>query len=537
MAKNAGAIEAKSNPGVLVLKGSTVAADVTVTFPPKYFKEMAILRVTPVLVFDGGEIAGTPKFLQGERVNDNFTVISYSNGGSYTQNVSFPYDPRAAVSTLVLRVEAKCSESCSEKYNDYLALGGGDIAVAQGISNLQDNMRYTDYLSAMPDNFKKTTRISPDEVSIMYTIGQSKVKPAELTSQQVKILQDFIKENSNKAGVAMENVNVSGYASPDGPIDLNDRLSKARGESAKTALEKQLADADFNVAAYGEDWDGFKALVQQSNMKDKQLVLQVLEMYDNPVRRESEIKNLSQVFGVLKDDVLPKLRRAKVTTSAEVQGLNEAELRNAAKNNISSLGVEQILYTASITDDVAEQVRMYTYAAEKYNDARAYNNLGIALMKQDKFDAAQTAFNKAASIKSDPAISNNLGAVALAKGNVAEAKRYLSSLNSAEAQGNKGLLAVAEGDYATAQRNLKGYDLALTQLLNGNVDAAGTALANDTSADGLYLKAIVAARKGDSTGVISNLKSAIAKKASLRDAAKKDVEFAKYWNIADFKAL
>ncbi len=551
MAKNVKGIDAKCTPSVLTLKGNTVAADVTVTFPPKYFSEMAILRVTPVLVFEGGEIAGTPKFVQGEGVKDNFTVIPWKQGGSYTQNVSFPYDKRAAVSKLVLRFDAKCSESCSEKYNDYLALGGNavganglrssDIVVAEGISNLQDNIRATDYLTSLADNYKKTRTISPDDVSIMYTIGKSDVRPAQLTSEQVKLLEAFVKDNSNKEGVSMGSVYVSGYASPDGPVTLNDKLSQARGNTAKTAVEKQLTaqkqTAKYDVAAYGEDWDGFKNLVASSNMKDKDLVMQVLNMYDNPVKREDEIRNMSVVFDVLAKDILPQLRRAKVSTSAEVQGLNDSELLAAAKTNLASLDVEQLLYTASLTKDNAEKVRILTYAAEKYNDYRAYNNLGIAQMNAGQLDAAKKAFTKAASLKSDPAISNNLGALAVAQGNIAEAKKYLSSLNTADAKANQGLVALAEGDYAAAQKNLKGYDLAVAEVLNNNLDKASAALKGETSADADYLRAVIAARKGEASNAISNLKSAIAKKPALAEAAKKDVEFSKLFALPEFKAL
>ena len=109
MAKNVDRLTITATPSVLTLKGNNVVTDIKVDFPAKYFNRKAVLKVTPVLVFEGGEIAGTPKFIQGEKVKDNYTVIPYKTGGTYTQNISIPYDKRAKICTLELRVESKLS--------------------------------------------------------------------------------------------------------------------------------------------------------------------------------------------------------------------------------------------------------------------------------------------------------------------------------------------------------------------------------------------------------------------------------------------
>ncbi len=535
MSKNSDQIQAKCNPEVLYLKGNNVTADLTVTFPPKYFDDMAVLKITPVLVFQNGEITGTPKFVQGEKVKDNFTVISWKDGGSYTQTLNFPYDERAKISTLVLRIEAKCNDNCHEKYNDYLPLNPerGDVAVARGISTLQNNARETDYLALMADNYKRI-RTTTKEAQIMYEISRSNVRPAELTKDQVKLFESFVKENSGLT------VYSKGYASPDGPVDLNDKLSKERGQSAKDAVSKNLkgVNANYDVAAYGEDWDGFKALVEQSNIKDKALILQVLQMYDNPVKRDQEIKNMSEVFDVLAKDILPQLRRSKLEATVDIKGLSDADLLKAAKgSDISTLTIEELLYAATLTQDDAEKIKIYTYAGDKFNDARAYNNLAVSLTRMGQYADAKKYLQKAAALKSSPEINNNLGVVALAQGNVAEAKKYLSSLNTPEAQANMGLVNLAEGNYAAAQKTLKGYDLALAEVLNGNLAAASAVLTGDTSAEGDYLRAVIASRQGNSAGVIANLKSAIAKKPALRQQAQNDIEFVKYFDNAEFRAL
>ncbi len=534
MSKKAGQIEATSSPKVLALQANKVPVDITVSFPAKFFDPNAVIEITPVLVFDGGEIAGTPKFLQGERVKDNFTVISYREGGSYTQHVEFPYDSRANLSTLVLRVSAKCMDNCSKKFSEYLPLGAGDIAIARGISLLQNDVRGLD-MAIMPDNFKRVTTLS-QEAEIMYQIAQSNVRRTELTKEQVKLFEDFVKENQNKERTELGSIYSKGYASPDGPVALNDRLSRQRSEAGKSAMSKELkgVNVPYDVAAYGEDWDGFKKLVEGSDLKDKALILQVLEMYNDPVTRDREIHNLSSVFSVLAKDILPKLRRTVLTASADVTGKSDAEIKAA---ELSSLSLEELLYGATLQSSDDAKARIYGFAAEKFNDARAYNNLGAALTRQGKFQQAAQALAKAASLSSAPQISNNLGALALTQGQTAEAKKFLSSLSLPEAKANLGLVALQEGDYAAAEKNLTGYDRALANVLGGNLAGAKSALTGDQSAAADYLRGVIASREGDKSGALANLKSAIAKDSNLRAKAKGDIEFAALFGTAEFQAL
>ncbi len=535
MLKKVDTVQTSCTPAVLSLKGSTVTADIKVTFPPKYFDEVAVLKVTPVLVFEGGEIAGTPKFVQGENVKDNYTVIPWKTGGSYTQTVTFPYDAKARLSTLELRMESKCSNKCGKKYREFMPFAA--MPVAQGISTVQNDANQTRYMAMMSDNFKKVITVSQD-ADILYQINRANVRKDQLTTEQVKMLNDFVKENSNKEKVTLGSIAAKGYASPDGPVEFNDELSKKRSESGQEAYSKQLGiDVKYDIAAYGEDWDGFKELVEKSDIKDKELILQVLQMYSSPVKRDEEIKNMSSVFKVLAEEILPQLRRTKMVATADIQSKTDAELKEAVDKDLNSLDVEEMMYAATLYKENSEKAKIYKAAATKYNDARAYNNLGVALAKQGKLDEAKKALDQAAKLQSAPEISNNLGVVALAQGNVAEAKKYLSSLNTKDAKRNMALVALAEGNYSEATKGLSGYNLAVAEVANGNLAKAKTALAKEKSADADYLRAVIAMREGDSKAAIANLKSAFSKDKSLKEKAKTDVEFAKLFGTQEFVAL
>lgn len=534
MLKKVDQVSISANPEVLTLKGSNVITDITVTFPAKYFNKKATLKVTPVLVFEGGEIVGTPKYLQGEKVKDNYTVIPYKTGGSFTQAVSFPYDERAKLSTLELRIEAKCTKGkkCKE-YTDFAA-----IPVAEGVSTVQALANNTAYLSIMPDNFKRVTTIS-QSADIMYLINRSNVRPGELTKEQVKMFEDFVKEYADKDRATLGSVYAKGYASPDGPVKFNDELSKARSESGQEAISKALegVDAKYDIAAYGEDWEGFKELVAASDIKDKDLILQVLAMTDNPVQRDQEIKNMTSVFEVLAEEILPQLRRTKLVADVDIEGRTDAEIQEAAANNIDVLSEEEMLYAATLTDDLDAQLKAYEAAASKYNSVRGYNNAGVVLAKQGKLSQAKAQIEKAAGMSKDAAITNNLGVIALMEGDAAAAQKYFSALNTPDAKANMGLVNLAEGNYSEATKSLSGYNLAVAEVMNGNLSKAKSLLANENSADADYLKAVIAMREGNTSSAISNLKSAIAKDPAKKDQAVNDIEFSKLFGTTEFLAL
>ncbi len=515
MAKKADEVTISCNPEVLTLKGQNIITDVTVTFPAKYYHKKAVAKVTPVLEFEGGSIEGVPQYFQGSKVKDNYIVIDKKTGGEYTMSVSIPYDPRAEVSTLVMVVEAKCQGKDAEMVEI------ARIPVAEGVNTLQNSVDYTSALELMSDKYEKTTVIS-EKANIMYNINASNVRKNQLTTEQVKALEAFITENVDKDRVTLGSVYANGYASPEGPLAFNDKLSKARSESGKKALTKELKKVEgvtYDAAAYGEDWDGFKELVEASNIEDKAMILQILQMTSNPVERDAQIKNMSAVFEQLAEEVLPQLRRTQLVATAEVQNLTDAEIKAAIeKGELSKLSLEQLLYGATLVEDNATKAKVYA-AATKYEDARAFNNLGVVCAEMGDWASASTAFAKAAKVSSDATINNNITVGALAEGKYAEAKQYLAGAS----EETKALASVAEGNYAAANGKLSGYNAAVNYVLEGNYSAAKSALAGDKSAEAEYLRAVIAAQMDNASEASAYLKSAISLNPALKAKAEKDV--------------
>lgn len=543
MAKNRDDVQLTVAPEILTLNNGIVAADINVTFPVKYFNAKAVVKVTPVIVFEGGEVAGTAHFYQGSKVDDNYTVVDKKNGGNVTMHVEFPYDPRMDECALQLRAEIKCPGGKCKEFTlvnlntgaiptkeEAAVLAGNDAAaaalakefgltVAYGLNTLQKDIKYGDLMEQMDNNFKRITTIV-DKTDLLYTINSSVVTKKHEKAANLGAFKENVDKNLTNDR-ATQNIAVKGYASPDGPEKFNDKLSKARSESGHKVIAKLLKDSglDIDAAAYGEDWDGFKELVEKSNIKDKNLILQVLSLYNSPAERESEIKNMSAVFNELKEEILPELRRSQIVNTTDLQGKTDAEIMAAYRNG-GELTVEEYLFAAQeLTDCPKEQVAILTAASKKYNDARVYNNLGVAQTKVGDKAAALKSFEKAAKMDSSKELNKNLLLANLANNNTAEAKKYAAA---ADAQA-KAAMAAAEGDYKTAARNLEGYNAAIALVQSNDLAGAKKAIAKDNSADADYLRAVIAVKEGDMKSAEAQLKSATSKNPELAKKAAKDV--------------
>ena len=546
MAKNRDDVKLTCTPEVLVLNNGRVDADITVTFPEKYFNKKAVVKVTPVMVFEGGEVAGTTQYLQGSKVDDNYTVIDKTNGGRYTQHVSFPYDDRMRQSELQLRAEIKCpGGKCKEftlvNLNNgavptkeeaaVLAAGGAEadalkrafgLTIAVGVNTMQKDIDYAEAMRLMDSGYKNvTTEVT--KANYMYQINSSNLSKKAADTEEVRDFRTKAESQKDNDRIK-QNLYVNGYASPDGPEKFNDKLSAARSQSGKKAAEKLLADIDLSLDAafYGEDWEGFKELVEASDIEDKQMILQVLNMYSSSSERESEIKNMSQVFEALKKDILPQLRRAQLVNSSDITGKTDDEMVALVRaGKLGDLNEKELLHIAECDKlDAKEQVAVLEYAAKTYKTPTAYNNLGVAYAKAGDAQKAIDSFDKAVKAGGNSAeINNNIALANLMASNVDKAKQYAAG-SSAQ---TKALIEAAQGNYSAAQAQLSGYNAAVASAMNNDYTAAKQHIAADKSAKADYLRAIIAAKENDMATSAALLKSAIAKEPAYAERAKTDV--------------
>ena len=523
-----------TNPEVLEAVGGKVPVTITGKFPEKYFKKNAIVEVTPVLRWDGGEAKGQSATFQGEKVEGNDQTISYKAGGTYTMKASFDYVPEMAKSELYL--DFKIKRGNKEYTIPSVKIADGVIATSELPTVSSANAAYA------ADAFQRIIK-QAQQANIMFLIQQANLRASELKSDSLKAFNKKVVEVAGDTkNYKLNNIEISAYASPDGGVKLNTGLAEKRQDNTENYLNKELKkgkiETQVDTKYTAQDWEGFQELVSKSNIQDKDLILRVLSMYQDPEQRETEIKNISSVYKTLADEILPQLRRARLTANYDIIGRSDDEINEAFDTDAKVLSVEELLYAATLTNDNARKEAIYKKTIELYpNDSRAYNNLGMMAYAAGDKAAAENYFKQALSKESNSAEANtNMGLCELVKGNVANAETYLSKSTGAntanEALGN---LYIKQGQYDRAVNafgDTKTNSAALAQILAKDYNKAKNTLEAVKNPDAYtdYLMAIVGARTNNADLVKSSMAKVAQKDASLAAKAQNDREFAKYAN-------
>ena len=520
MAQMAENVKVSCSPGVLEAANGSIDALVSVTYPEDYFNPKAILEVTPVLVYEGGEAAMKPFVYQGEKVKDNYKVVSAA-GQTVTERVHFDYVPGMEKSRLELRGVAR-------KGDKYVNLPSKKVA--DGVNTTYMLVKRDGFVTPKADAYQDVIT-STAEGQIKYLVNSADVRNSELKGQSVKDFLAAIDQINADERTSITGTEILAYASPEGPERKNNELADKRSASANKALKEMakkhtLTDAD--VKALGEDWEGFQQLVKESNIEDKELILRVLSMYSDPAVRENEIRNMSQVFTALKGEVLPELRRARLIANVEYQNYTSEELLKLLNDNSDVLDEEALLRTATLVKDNAQKEEIYKRAVNKFASERAQFNLASLYLNDNKLARAEEALAKVKA--DDPDVINARGVIALRKDDLATAANLFRRANTPDAKKNLGIVQILTGDYDAAAKTLADVDgcchnTVLAYILTDQLDkAAKTVSCKDQKVT--YLKAIIAARKGDAAGVRENMDKIT--NADLLARAKKDVEFAGY---------
>ncbi len=536
----------KVTPEILEARGNQVDFKIDATIPAKYFDKKVTLVATPVLKFrDGGEKAYESKVFQGEKVQGNHEVVPYDEEKTVSYSGTVPFEEGMRISGLYVKFEGSKGAKTVNYESDKVA--DGVLATATLVDN-------DPAVAIGADQFERITKES-QEAAIYYLINSAQIRTKEIKSEEIKAMEKFIKEAKAAEDMELKNIQIQSYASPDGPMSLNEKLADNREGAAdkfvKNNMKKnkveEYKDLDFfKKYVVAEDWEGFKKAMEESDIRDKELILRVLAMHSDPEVREREIKNISSAFSAVADQILPKLRRSKFVVNADRIGKSDEVIRSLAKSNPATLNVEELLYSATLFDNNADKLAIYETAIKQFsNDWRGYNDAGMVLFETGKVDRAENYFRKADQLSANnKVVKNNLGAVELKKGNVKEAEVLFGAATGAgnEVNYNKGIVAIKTGDYKAAVDyfgKCNCVNAALANLLAGNNNEASKKL-NDNKSDSAlvsYLKAVIAARNNDNNAVLSNLKAACAKDAAMKQLAATDMEFAGLFGNAEFEAI
>jgi Flp pilus assembly protein TadD len=533
-----------TTPNPLEAVGGKVNATITGKFPEKYFDKKTIVEVTPVLkTSTGTEYKSTPALFQGEKVQGNNPQIAYKAGGTGTINASYDYVPDLAKSELFLQFKATRG---NKTYTiPSVKVADGVIATSTLASADGDNID----APLINDKFQRIIKEKHD-ANIMFLIQQANIRKDELKKEELVSLVKKIQEAKDAQNLKVAGFDLNSYASPDGGVKLNSKLSEQREKNTDTYIKKELkklkTTLDVNANFTAQDWEGFQQLMSSSNIQDKEVILRVLSMYSDPEQREHEIRNLSAAFKNIAKEILPQLRRSKLQLTLDLIGKSDEEISKLAQENAKALNVEELLYAATLTNDNAKKAAIYQSAVDQYpSDIRGYNNLGTVKFNQGEYAEASGLFAKALAIDSKSAEANyNAGIAALAQGETAKAQQYFG--NAGNVGGDKlnqalGVIYLQQGDFAKAKSSLSAAsnNAALAQILTKDYSAARATLNNVKKANGetAYLQAILGARTNDRQLVYDGMRKAVASNKKWANRAATDAEFAKYLTDSDFQNI
>lgn len=565
MAATSDLVQRSITPNPLEMHAGRVPVSITVTFPPKYFDKKAYLICTPTLKSDhfDDEIRMKNATLQGSSVKDNNTTISYKTGGTYTYRDTIDYSDHFRSSDLVLNMKAT-KGSTTETVCD-IKIGDGvnvtPLLVQEGIrvdngNEPNANAKPTANAGLLMDVSvpKPTSSLATKNLTMYYPMQQSSFDRKEQKKSEVADFVAAIQEAAEGANTSVKSIEVASYASPDGPEDMNQKLVDQRGKTGEKFTQDQLkqiegiGDVLSRQTTQAEDWEGFKKMMESSDLRDKDLILRVLSMHSDPAKREREIKNIAAAYTSLKSDVLPKLRRSEINAVLQTKEKSDSELADLAKSNFDELTQDEAIYAATIPsiDNAAKIDILKKYTAKYPNDWRGFNNLGTALIRDGQLAEGTTQLTKAKSIDANQAmVYNNLGVIDLANNDAPKAKENFSkarNIGCDEAGYNLGVINIRDGEYDKAVANFgskPSFNKALAQVLSKNVSDASATIRALNSQDAYvdYLKAIIDAKNNNEDGVMKNLKEACKKNSDLMDYAEFDVEFIRYFEQPNFKAI
>ncbi|MCM1075127.1 MAG: tetratricopeptide repeat protein [Ruminococcus sp.] len=521
-----------SNPQPLEVQGQNVPAVVSASIPPKFMLKNAEVKVTPVLVYSAGETPSASYTIQGENVRANGTVVNYDKGGVVSIPFSVPYSPEMAKSDLCLDF------AVNQNGKRYVL---PRVKVAQGVvatATLADAATVTP--ATAPDKFQRVIN-EKYSADIRFLINQANIRSSETSSTAYVDLNKRLQEAAADPKREIADISVSSYASPEGTYDFNKALAEKREKNTTALVERQLKKD--KITEFGEltsnftpeDWEGFRQLVEKSNIQDKDLILYVLKSQNDPELREKEIRNLANVFDELADQILPQLRYSRVVASVNVIGKSNEELVNLFNTNPSSLTADEMLYIATLTNDNNKKMEVYNQACQTFpQDYRAFNNLGLTQYVAGDYEGALANFEHSLRLNpSNHEAEMNKGLVEMLNGKYADAYQAFGMASDVPEAGEAlGVYYLSQGQVPAAVNAFgqsKTNNAALAQILAKDYSTARNTLSAITAPDATtyYLMAVLGARTNNENMVLSNLRQAIRLDSKLADRAKNDLEFAK----------
>jgi Flp pilus assembly protein TadD/outer membrane protein OmpA-like peptidoglycan-associated protein len=526
------------NPSPLVNNGGTVSFTIQDTIQPKSFPKKLVVKLQPYMKFGADTINLEPIYLKGEKAKEGTgKVVAWKTATPLVYQTSFKYKPEMQVSELWVKAYTIAKGVETE---------ASDVKIADGIIVTSTRVGQSENVAFAKDGYEKETIVSKT-ANLYFGYQKSNLNTGLKLNKDHKAELDEL-NNFFAQGWKVKSVTVNAWASPEGELSLNQKLSDERGATAKKYLDKQakknkIEGVEVMVNAKGADYDGFMAALNASDVQDKNKIANVIKSQATKSQREQQIRNMTVIYKEV-EEMLSVLRRAEMTIALYEPKLTDAQIAEYATTNPDTLKMNELLYAATMTDDMNAKLAIYKSAIKKDEKCwRAYNNAAAADMKLGNTDEAAQYLEKANTLKANQGeVENNLGVLAAWNKDYEAAETHYNNATGVNTDHNMGIIKMIKGDYTGAESALSDkkctYDLALAQLANGKTDEAIKTLdCGEKTGEVYYLYAIIGARTNNTNMLYDNLKKAIKEVPSYKEEAKKDLEFYNFKDVAEFQNI
>lgn len=571
----------QANPDPVATVDGKVVVRFTGAFPEKYFKKKAVMFVQPVFTWDSGEVVLDPISLKGEKVNGSGATINYKEGGRYTYTDRFMFKPgmetgRVTLTPVIYKDKNVDEESrFVEDIEDlHRCKELSTVLISDGVNNTTSLVDIRGTISIAPLNYNKKQGVV-ETADIYFLNGQTNLDWDFYMNRKFNAQASL----ADLKRVMLENglpkqINITGWASPEGEETHNAGISKTRADVATEQLHRvldevltimakranikpqdieyykynQLKQMIITTRAAGEDWVHFVVMVEESDIQDKHAIVNVVETQQNLVKREQMIKNMAEVYPQLNSEIFPNLRRAQIALYYSEARKSDPELAKQASLNPSRLSFDELMYTAYINYSYPTKMKYYKWATENHSaEWASWNNAGAVACYLGDYAEAERYLNVAKEMNPhNPDVLNNWGLLCMGKEDYLLAKQYFEEAvrqGSTDAEYNLPILNLKRGNYAEALEMLKdktcSFNLAYVQMMNDDLSACirtlNCCLDQDEKVN--YLRAVAYARMDDQENALKNLKAAIDQEYELKKKARTDVEFRKYWDTEAFRLI
>jgi tetratricopeptide (TPR) repeat protein len=568
MAKHIDKVYITASPEILENKGNMVTVTINAEFPPKYFNKKTVMNITPILIYEEGETILPSMNFIGEKVSGDGIVVSKRHGGAFSYTFTIPYDDKMYNSLLIVEpIVYKFKEEIHHhqqaiKDNEAYALCDAFL-IAEGIVNTVQHIDKSALKTAyaVPDMEQK---IVTDNGDIFFMVNSDAINwgvPLNKNMQNKAAIHELTSHIMK--GWNINNIEIVGWASPEGPLSYNKNLSNKRAKMTEEFLKKRLEslsaqknshvsyknanDVKFITQGKGADWNGLMNAIENSNIKDKHIIINTLKK-QSPEERVVQLNKYIKQYPEFEKSILPSLRRTIVKVNTIEPTMTDEQITKACTSNPKSLSCNQMMYAASLVKELKNKEMIYITAIETYpNNAEPYCNAGAVAIEKGNHKHAKHLLNQA--IEIDDLLSeayNNLGIIAIIENDYESAASLFKQAKELglNTNYNEGVVNIYKGNYDKAIKLMTkdnpncDYNVALAQTLDKKYTIAEeTVKCLEENGKTLYLQAVIAARTKDIEKSLKHLAKAIKKDNKIKNIAKNDMEFANMHDMPEFVAL